>query len=181
MQAIFQSLVAVILILFSSIIHAAQPNFFVNLPQATPSANQSPAATVRRPAVTPEQFKQGINKVSQQTDKNLTDQIDKKLVKSQPLPPPPPAPTASSDSSNFSIENQPAAAPQQTQQPAYNTQQPAATIQPLQSQRPPAPAVTPSAPAQGRGSYYQGFGTSNSPSNNAGGNQGQSQGWDIKY
>lgn len=191
MQCILRQMMAIALIMFSAVTYAQQ-NFFTNTntPSAATSTSTKTSGGTRAPVMTPEQFKQSINKVSQQTDKNITDQLDKKIIKTPSLPPAPPA-APTDNSSNFSIDNSqpaqtPAAAPQQ---PAYGAQQPA-QIQPIPGQRPPAPApgttppnstLQPAAPAQG--GYYPGFGTGkgNTSGSSSGGNQNQNGGWNIQY
>ncbi|MCL5975535.1 MAG: hypothetical protein M1270_06905 [Gammaproteobacteria bacterium] len=191
MQCILRPMMALALIMFSAVTYAQQ-NFFTNTntPSAPTSTSAKTPGGTRAPVMTPEQFKQSIDKISQQTDKNITDQLDKKIIKTPPLPPAPPA-APTDNSSNFSIENpQPSQPAQISQPPAYGAQQPA-QIQPVPGQRPPAPVpgttppnstLQPAAPAQG--GYYPGFGTGkgNTPGGNtSGGNRNQNGGWNIQY
>jgi hypothetical protein len=191
MQGIFRFLTGFIFIFYAMGAFAAQ-NFFTNT--NTPDTRGTPPApaVVRNPVMTPDQFKAGINRINDQTQKNISEQLNKQLIKPQaPQPTPPAEPPAADNTNNYSIENEPAATQKAQPQPG--------SIQPLPAQQGQAMPVPQTAtPVQGsvpqqsapsNSTYYPSFGTGTnkpgSPSpapaaNPSGGNQGQGS-WNIKY
>jgi hypothetical protein len=190
MQGIFRLTIGLAFFAFSTGTFAAQ-NFFTNTntPDTRSTAPRASAIT-RNPVMTPEQFKAGINRVNDQTQKNISEQLNKQLIKPQTAQPVVAAPPPPPDAESYSIENPPAGTTPatQTQQP-FGIQQPPAQAgqrQPGMTPPPPsAPGGQPATTAPAPGTYYPSFnpGTNKSgstPAGTSGGNQGQG-GWNIKY